>query len=73
MFEKSASLFSGLNKEIISSKEAQNKWIEDYIAKNSNKAGSIDEIIEGISKGVTPEAAIVTQKSINFSKAQKVL
>lgn len=73
MFEKSASLFSGLNKEVISSKEAQNKWIEDYIAKNSDKAGSIDEIIEGISKGITPEAAITTQKSINFSKAQKVL
>jgi len=36
-FETFASKTSGLSKKIITSKEAQQKWIEEYIAKNSDK------------------------------------
>jgi hypothetical protein len=47
MFQKASSIFSGLNKDVIVSKEAQNKWIEDYIAKNS-KTPTIEEILNGL-------------------------
>ena len=72
MFEKSTSLFSGLNKEVIYNKEAQKKWIEDYIEKNL-KSENMDDILKGISKGVDPRTTQATIQSVNWSKAQKVL
>jgi len=50
MFEKATSVFSGLNKKVITDKEAQTKWIEDYIAKNS-KTPTIEEILSGLEQG----------------------
>lgn len=73
MFEKTSSLFSGLKKEVISSKEAQTKWIEDYIAKNT-KAENIDKVLmEGISKGIDPRLQLSTMQNVNWLRAQKVL
>ena len=72
MFEKSTSLFSGLNKEIVYSKEAQQKWMEDYVAKNTTTP-TLEDILKGISKGVDPETTRLTAQNINWIKAQKAL
>lgn len=73
MFEKTTQLFSGLSKDVISSREAQTKWIEDYI-KNNSGGENVDEILlKGISKGVDPRTQMLTKQRMDWSRAQNVL